>query len=103
MSETAYFVRQPRRLKDLFVLHTVDRERRYEIVKTITMPVIDYENFISDMTVDRSYLEKNASLCTTDGIWKCLLIRRENHGDGILVIPLDKLWVGWAAYYQSHS
>lgn len=100
MQETAYFVRQPRRIKDLFILHTVDRERPYEIVKTIALPLIDYENFISDLTVDREFLKNNALLCSMDSIWKCLLIKRKNHGDGILVIPMDGQWVGWAAYYR---
>lgn len=103
MSDTAYFVRQPRRLKDLFALHVVDREQPYEIVKAITLSLIDYENFITDMTVDRQFLEDNASLCSANGVWKCLLIQREKKSDGILVIPLDRRWVGWAAYYQKNN
>lgn len=70
-------------------------------VKTIELPLIDYENFITDMTVDRQYLEDNADLCTKGDVWKCLLIRRENKQDGVLVIPLDEAWVGWAAYYRA--
>ena len=65
------------------------------------LPLIDYENFITDMTVDRQYLEDNAHLCSKGDVYKCLLIRRENKLDGVLVIPLDKAWVGWAAYYRA--
>ena len=86
MSESgyAYFVKQPRILKDLFAIHAVDREHKYEVVKTIVLPLIDYENFITDMTVERQYLEDNAHLCEEGDIWKCLLIRRANKYDGVL-------------------
>ena len=97
----AYFVKEPRILKDLFAIHAVDLEHPYEVVKTIELPLIDYENFITDMTVDRQYLEDNAHLCSKGDVYKCLLIRRENKLDGVLVIPLDKAWVGWAAYYRA--
>ena len=97
----AYFVKQPRILKDLFAFHTVDQEHPYEVVKAIELPLIDYENFIMDMTVDRQYLEDNAYLCSKGDIWKCLIVRRENQQGGVLVIPLDKAWVGWAAYLRT--
>lgn len=97
-------MKQPRILKDLFAIHAVDREHKYEVVKTIVLPLIDYENFITDMTVERQYLEDNAHLCEEGDIWKCLLIRRANKYDGVLVIPLDQCWVKWAAYYtEEHS
>lgn len=99
----AYFVRQPRVLKDLFAIHAVDRERRYEVVKTIELPLIDYENFILDMTVDRQYLEDNAHFCSEGDVWKCLLIKREDKKDGILVIPFDGAWVRWAAYLKAEQ
>ena len=60
----AYFVKQPRILKDLFAIHAIDQEHQYEVVKEIELPLIDYENFITDMTVDRQYLEDNADLCS---------------------------------------
>ena len=33
--ETAYFVRRPSRMEDLTVLHLVERERPFEVVKTV--------------------------------------------------------------------
>ncbi len=73
-------------------MDSLESQRPYEIVKVIALPLIDYENFISDLTVDRQFLEDNAFLCSTNGIWKCLLIQREKKSDGILVIPLDRRW-----------
>ena len=100
MGNTAYFVRRPRKLKDLFALHAVDQEKMYEIVKIIRLSSIDYGNFISDMTVDRRFLEENSVLCSSESIWKCLLICGEKTRGGILVIPLDGRWVGWAAFLR---
>ena len=84
----AFFVKHPSRLKNLFALHAVDQEYPFEIVKKITLPLIDYEYFISDLTVDRQYLEDKAHLCSIGDVWRCLLIQRENKIDGVLVIPL---------------
>lgn len=93
----AYFVRTPRRITDLQVLHAIDRESPYEIVKEIVLSQIDYENFITDLTVDRDFLENNACLCENGDIKKCLYIHGQNSGTGILVIPKDLCWVSWAA------
>ena len=93
----AYFVRMPRRIADLQVLHAIDRESPYEIVKEIVLSQIDYENFSTDLTVDRDFLENNAHLCENGDIKKCLYIHGQNSGTGILVIPEDSCWVGWAA------
>ena len=44
---TAYFVKYPRTLQDLLILHDVAEENPYEIVKDIRLQPIDYENFIA--------------------------------------------------------
>ena len=100
---TAYFVRQPRRADELIVLHAVDWEIPYEIVQEIILKGIDYENFITDMTVDRQFIENYASLCDNtsdhDGqIKKCLFVHGRDPRSGILVIPEAKCYVGWAAF-----
>ena len=106
----AYFVHRPRKLKDLFRIHALDQERPYAVTKTITLPLIDYENFITDMRADRQYLKDYAEYCSKinfvgrvvgaagDDTWKCLLIKRRGHRDGVLVIPGHECWVDWAAY-----
>ena len=59
----AYFIQHPRIVDDLSVLHDVADEQPYEIVKTIRLQAIDFENFITDMTVDRQFIEDYAALC----------------------------------------
>ena len=95
----AYFVRAPRRLEDLRVLHAVDKERPYEIVKTVKLAKIDYENFITDMVADRQFIEDCATLCAKGQVWRCIVVQQRGHADGVLVMPEDGCFVGWAAYY----
>ncbi len=52
----AYFVESPRVIEDLMTPHPVERERRYEIAKTVRLAKIDYENFIRDMIADRQFI-----------------------------------------------
>ena len=110
----AYFVSRPRVFADLFRPHLIEEERPYRIVKTVTLPAIDYENFITDLLVDRPFIEAFLPLCTAPG--DCLLIRpcfplggkspvrtlgdRGLVPDGILVIPGDGSFVASAAYYR---
>ena len=94
----AYFVRHPRRLEVLVVPHPVAQEQPYEIVKTIILSRIDYENFSTDLLADRQFIEDYASLCDDGAVKKCLLIRMKNHVDGILVLPEGNCYVKSAAY-----
>ncbi len=95
----AYFVESPRTINDLMVPHPIEQERIYEIVKTIKLSGIDYENFITDMVADRQFIEDNANLCSTDETWRCILVQQCDQRDGVLVMPEDGCFVGWAAYY----
>ena len=100
MNGRAYFVRKPSRMNNLLKPHRIEDEQNFEIVRTILLPQIDYENFVTDLTVDRDYLEQYAHLCgIEDGVWKCLLIQQETAKTGILVMPEDGCWVGYAAYF----
>ncbi len=93
----AYFIARPRTVDDLLQPHPIEKERPYEIVKTINLAGIDYENFITDMVADRQFLEDNAGLCSkTESVIRCLLVRRRKTGEGILVVP-DEAWVDLAA------
>ena len=60
MRGSAYFVKKPSRLCDLLKPHRVEDEVSYEVVRTILLPQIDYENFATDLTVDREFIEQYA-------------------------------------------
>ena len=97
----AYFVESPRRIEDLIVPHPIERERLFEIVKSVRLAKIDYENFVTDMIADRQFIEDNATLCSQGEAWRCILVQQRGSTDGILVMPLDGCYVGWAAYYRT--
>lgn len=92
---TAFFVFHPRTIEEVRRIHDVLQERSYRIVKTITLGVIDYENVITDMLVDRPFLEVYASLCVAPG--DCLYIKRRGAKEGVLVVP-EGAWVRAAAW-----
>lgn len=94
----AYFVPDPRQLEDLTIPHFVSDERPYEIAKTIILGAIDYGNFITDMLADRPFIEENHELCEKGKTWRCLFIRKRGSSEGVLVMPEDNAYVGWAAY-----
>ena len=96
----AYFVESPRIIEDLKVPHPIEQETQYEIVKTVKLAKIDYENFITDMIADRQFIEDNASLCSQGGPCRCILVQQRGRADGVLVMPADGCYVGWAAYYR---
>ena len=95
----AYFVESPRIIEDLLAPHPIEQETKYEIAKTVKLAKIDYENFITDMIADRQFIEDNASLCSRGGPWRCILVQQRGRTDGVLVVPVDGCYVGWAAYY----
>lgn len=95
---TAYFVRHPRVLSDLITPHLLNCERPFEIKKTIYLSKIDYENFYTDMVADRQFIEDYGYLCCAGTPMKCLLVKTRQASDGILVVPEEKCYVGWAAY-----
>ncbi len=96
----AFFVSNPRIAEDIIQPHPVEAERQFEVVKVIRLAKIDYENFITDMLVDRQFLEDNAYLCSkNDEVIRCLLITTRKSDSGILVVP-EEAWVDCAAIYQ---
>ena len=95
----AFFVVLPRRIEDLMCPHPVEMEREYEVIKTIRLAKIDYENFITDLVADRQFLEDNAELCSKGEIIRCLKITRRRSSESILVVP-DRAWVDIAAINQ---
>ena len=66
----------------------------------IQLPAIDYENFITDMLADRQFIEDHGRRCKKGEVWNCLLVRRKGQPDGVLVMPEQGCFVGWAAYHS---
>lgn len=99
--DSAYFVKHPRTIQDLQVLHLQNRERPFEIIKEIVLNSIDYENFTMDMVADREFLENSFSLCSVGNPMKCLFVREHTGHHGILVVPDPKspAYVLWAAIF----
>ena len=93
----AHFVESPRTIDDLMELHPIEQETAYEVVKTVKLSGIDYENFITDMIADRQFIEDNAALCSQGRTWRCLLVQWRGRTGGVLVLPADSCHVGWAA------
>ena len=95
----AYFVSRPRVKSDLLRPHPIEWEQSYEVVKTIRLTGIDFDNFCTDMLADRLFFESNASLCTNGPVIRCLMITAKRTEDGVLVVP-NGAWVDRAAIYR---
>ena len=99
MSNTGFavFSERPRRVEELTHPRSPEAKREYEVVKTIRLAKIDYENFIADMAADRQFLEDNAALCSGSGpVIRCLRVTCRGADGSVLVVP-DKAWVDIAA------
>ena len=77
----------------------LEKERLYRIVTENQLLAIDYENFITGMPADRQFIGDRGRRCKKGEIWDCLLVRRRGQPGGVLVMPEDGCFVGWAAYY----
>ena len=98
--EYTYFVERPRRIDDLLSPHLVEAQRPYKIIGDVRLSAIDYENFITDLLADRQFIEDHGRRCKKGEVWNCLLVRRRGQSNGVLVMPEDGCFVGWAAYYS---
>jgi len=76
-------------LSEIRRMDRVEYLRAFVIEKTIVLQKLDYVNFITDMTVERNYLQKYSPLCRIDAceVWHCLLIRRAGRHTGLLIMP----------------
>ena len=83
----SYFVKYPKTYKDLLVPSQYGTLTPYQIIKTIFLSPLDYENFIYGLDADRQYIEDNAFLYEDATVIKCLLIKEATRTDGILVVP----------------
>lgn len=98
MKERAFFVYHPRRIANLRVPHLIQDEHPYEIVGTVELSAIDYENFSEDLLADREFLEPYEKACGGSDIYRCVLVKRKKNTDGILVLPEDGCYVKRAAF-----
>lgn len=97
----AFFVRRPRVLSDLFTPHLIEYRSPYSVKKRINLRSIDYENLITDMLVEREYIEESAELCANSSeIIDCLLISQIDCTDGILIVPGKNGHVRSAAFLE---
>ena len=97
---SAYFVLRPFRLEDLLRPHPIERRKPYRVEKTIRLAKIDFTNFVTDLCVDRWFIEENAGLCGIDsyGVWHCILVRQRGKADGVLVMSDGCDYPKWAAH-----
>lgn len=97
---TAFFVEYPSRIKDLMRPHFSERQKPYIVEKEIMLGKIDYENLITDLCVDRWFIEKYTHLCQIDGngVWHCILAMQRGKPDGILIMSDGRVFPKWAAY-----
>ena len=98
--KTAYFIHRPRRLSDLLVPHLTSAERSYEIIATVELPKIDYENFCEDLLADRSFLEGYSCPSLPAKPLQCVLLKKNGQPDGILVTVYNRCFVKYAASYS---
>ena len=99
MKERAWFVFEPRRTEDLAFGHCEGKWMDYEVVKTVCLSKIDYENFSTDLLADRQFIEDNIALCQNPG--DCLLVTDRKHTEEILVMPWRERFVRYAALRPS--
>lgn len=100
---TAFFVEYPFRIEDLIRPHLSEWLKSYIVEKEIGLGKIDYENFITDLCVDRWFIEKYTHLCSIDenGVWHCLLVSQKGKSGGVLVMSEGRVFPKWAAYLPS--
>lgn len=101
MKDHALFVKHPSRIDDLMRIHLPEDQTPFIIVKSVKLTRLDYENFISDLSVERAFLEENSDRCQTqpDGSLTCLFVHQRGRNDGILALPDQDGFVIWAAYW----
>lgn len=95
MEQKAYFILRPRRIDEMRT--AADGEwRAYQVVSSIRLRRIDYDNFAADLLADRAFLD-NDNGCSSDGeLVRCLRVTcRGKHA--ILVLPDGNGHVAMAA------
>lgn len=100
MRDTAWFVKYPRRIDELKLLHDLAAESAFEIVGRVELDDMDYDNFITDLLADRAFLEPYALVCGMGDPLRCVLVSCPDRADGVLVVPERGCYVQYAALYR---
>lgn len=93
----AFFVYHPRCLDDLRRPHLLEAESEYTVVSKIQLNTIDFENFLTDMLVDRWFIEKYGPLCAESNPFHCLLTYCNTYREAILILPDSNGHIKYAA------
>lgn len=94
----AFFVNRPREINDLFIPHPVEKEQSFYVKKHIVLLPHDYENFVTDLLVEREYIAKSEfSYTGRDDILECLFVTQMNSDEGVLVVPDENGFIKLAA------
>jgi hypothetical protein len=97
----AFFVNRAPRVEKLKRLHLLKKEVPFIVEKNITLRKEDYENFVSDLGVERQFIDDNKGLCRIEkGIYHSIFVRRWGKKDGILVMSDRSDRPLFAAYYD---
>ena len=85
--------------------HRYETRKRFAVVKTIEISKIDYDNFVADLCVDRTFIEENKGVwhVNEDGVGLCLLGKQRGQSDGVLVMPDGRDYPKYAAYYPGEE
>ena len=98
---SAFFVFSPRNADEFNQPFPLDQIQPYRIIGRITLGGMDYENFVTDMLVEREYLEPFEESCHTGPVFECVLVCRQgSKRTGVLVIPDSGGYIKCAAYYE---
>lgn len=95
---TAFFVKYPRRLEQLQRPFPLEQAREYRVSARVLLNAVDYGNFISDMLVERDYLEQALPQCGQEPEEGCVLVSWPGGKEGILVVPERGGFVRYAAW-----
>lgn len=97
----AFFISRPRNLTDLKTPHQVELEKSFSISKRLNLTRTDYENFASDLLVERNYIANYAGMCKNDNDeLECIFISQPNDFEGVLVVPDENGFIEKAAFYK---
>lgn len=98
----AKFYPCPRTAEEMKKPYDLTQTVDFEIVKRIELSNIDFENFATDMLVERVFLEENASICSSAvKPLKVLQVITAGKANSILVVPDAEGFVKYASLWDT--